>query len=260
MTHSQILNIAGYKFLPLEGLARLREDLLQQTQAYGLLGTILLSHEGININLAGEVVHAQAFAQQLTADARFSDMQFHQTYSTDIPFKTLKVKVKDEIITFREPEATPSLCMRAAAISPETLKQWLDEGKDITLLDTRNDFEYRFGTFKNALNLEIANFGELPAALADLDRDKPLVMFCTGGIRCEKAGLYMQQHGFKEVYQLDGGILGYFAKVGGAHYDGECFVFDKRISLDSDLKITGTTQCLTCQGPVLADSSCQTCA
>lgn len=259
MTQSRILNIAGYKFLSLNGLDGLRDELLSQTASFNLLGTILLSHEGININLAGQEAAAQAFAQALAQDTRFADIQFHRTYSDQVPFKALKVKVKDEIITFNQPDSIPNEATRAASVTPETLKQWLDEHKDLTLLDTRNDYEYRFGTFEGAVNLHIDHFGELPAAINTLNRDKPLVMFCTGGIRCEKAGLYMQQQGFKEVYQLDSGILGYFAKAGGAHYQGECFVFDKRISVKSDLEVSDTTQCTTCEGPIFAGATCQFC-
>ncbi len=130
------------------------------------------------------------------------------------------------------------------------MKRWLDEKRDITLLDTRNDYEFRFGAFAGAVNLQIDQFGDLPAAIRELDKTKPLVMYCTGGIRCEKAAVYMENLGFNEVYQLDRGILGYFADVGGAHYDGECFVFDERVALAPDLLPHGTLQCPQCQGPV----------
>ncbi|EKD70946.1 MAG: pseudouridine synthase, RluA family [uncultured bacterium] len=245
-----ILNIAGYQFVPLNNLDDLKTQLVALCKAHALLGTILLSPEGININLAGEVTDVELFLSAMKAIKFFSEMRFHQTYSTMIPFQSLKIKIKKEIITFHQPKANPLNAGRASSISPEELKKWLDEKRDITLLDTRNDYEFRFGTFIGAINLHLHNFSELAEAVTTINPHKPVVMFCTGGIRCEKAALYMLHNGFDQVYQLDGGILGYFAKVGGAHYQGECFVFDERIALDPQLKDTDTIQCLACHGPV----------
>jgi UPF0176 protein len=249
----QILNIAGYKFTELSALPLLQEDLQSACQANDLKGTILLSNEGININLAGGLKGVADFTARLTSRDAFADMRFHRTYSTAQPFKRLKVKLKKEIITFRQGEAATPLERRAPDIAPAELKRWLDEQRDITLLDTRNDYEFRFGAFAGAVNLQIDQFGELPQAIRELDKTKPLVMYCTGGIRCEKAAVYMENLGFNEVYQLDRGILGYFADVGGAHYDGECFVFDERVALAPDLLPHGTKQCPQCQGPVSLD-------
>jgi UPF0176 protein len=245
----KILNLAGYKFIPLHDLATLQDHLLHQCRTLGVKGTILLSTEGININLAGTISDMAAFKTELKSDTRFADMSFHETYSATLPFKTLKVKLKKEIITLRKPEATP-IETRAPSITPELLKEWLDEKRDITLLDTRNDYEVRFGTFTGATHLNLKDFGELPNALQNIPKTKPIVMFCTGGIRCEKAALYMQHQGYMSLYQLEGGILGYFANVGGAHYEGECFVFDERVAVDAHLHDTGTLQCKACQGPV----------
>lgn len=257
----QILNIAGYKFIQLDDLESLRTLLLAQCERLGLLGTILLSPEGINISLAGSRESINEFKTMLADDTRFATMRFHHTFSAQQPFQILKVKIKHEIITMRQDNVAPIDDKRAPHLSPAELKQWLDENRDITLLDTRNDYEFRFGTFTGAINLHLHNFGELPAAVASLNRKKPVVMFCTGGIRCEKAALYMQNAGFSEVYQLDGGILGYFAEVGGAHYRGECFVFDERVALDAYLKYNGTQQCKTCQGPIYrCETSCPACA
>lgn len=235
----KILNIAGYKFTPLNELDLLREALMAQCQP--LKGTILLSHEGININLAGFQDDICTLLTFLKNDARFSDMPFHETYSTYQPFQRLKIKLKKEIITMRQPEANPTVA-RAPSISPAELKKWLDENRDITLLDTRNDYEMELGTFKGAMNLHLKDFGELASAIDEIDKNKPIVMFCTGGIRCEKAALYMLNQNYTNVYQLDGGILGYFKHVGGAHYNGACFVFDERVSVDSDLNPSKNTQ------------------
>ena len=226
-----IQNIAGYRFITLTALGDLQSTLRVLCVERQLKGTILLSEEGININLAGREENISAFKTFLNQDARFAGMNFHVTYSDSLPFRQLKIKVKKEIITLRQPEVSVT-CGRAPSIAPETLKQWLDEKKEITLLDTRNDFEVQFGTFNGAINPDIDKFGELPALLDTVPKSQPIVMFCTGGIRCEKAAIYFINHGFSEVYQLDGGILGYFAKVGGDHYAGECFVFDERVTVN----------------------------
>jgi predicted sulfurtransferase len=153
-----------------------------------------------------------------------------------------------------------------------TLKQWLDEGRPVTLLDTRNDYEVRMGTFRGARPAGIDHFRDFPDAVARLPatlKNQPIVMFCTGGIRCEKAGPYMEREGFTNVHQLEGGILKYFEECGGAHYDGECFVFDRRVGVDPQLRETKTVMCFNCQMPLtpveqqhphyVADKTCPHC-
>lgn len=249
-----IYNIAGYKFIYLEELKNLREDLFKLCNKLTLKGTILLSHEGININLSGHQINIEAFINVVHADQKFKQIHFHKTFSDSFIFKRLKVKIKKEIITLRKPE-TNVLAHRAPTISSQTLKKWLDENQHFSLLDARNGYEIRFGTFSKATHLSLSDFSQFPKALDQLTDNKPIVMFCTGGIRCEKAALFLlQQHPSREVYQLEGGILGYFKEVGGAHYKGECFVFDNRISLDTNLNETGTKQCIACQGPITKES------
>jgi UPF0176 protein len=226
----KIENIAGYKFIVLEQLETLRCEFLSLCQTLALKGTILLSPEGINIFLAGTTANIASFKAHLVNDTRFADMSFRISYSENQPFKRMKVKIKNEIITMRHPEIKPTET-RAPAISPAELKQWLDENRDITILDTRNEFEVNYGTFDNAVNLHINDFSQFPEASKQVAKQKPIVMFCTGGIRCEKAALHMLNLGYKEVYQLEGGILNYFEQVGGAHYHGGCFVFDERESV-----------------------------
>jgi UPF0176 protein len=245
----QIINIAGYKFIPLNQLAVLRELLLNHCTALGCKGTILLGAEGINITLAGLPESIAAFKDFLQKDQRFTDITFRESFSAQLPFNFMKVKIKKEIITLGRPEVKPA-AVRAPSISPSELKQWLDEERDITLLDTRNDYEVRFGTFKNATHFGLGDFGEFPHHSSNLPADKPVVMFCTGGIRCEKAALHLLNAGFPEVLQLEGGILNYFQEVGGEHYQGECFVFDQRVAVNANLVETGTVQCLACQGPI----------
>lgn len=255
----QILNIAGYKFIPLSDLADLRSTLLAECDRLSLKGTILISSEGLNLSLAGISDSITAFKTYLENDPHLGGMSFRESYSSFQPFKRLKVKIKKEIITMRRPEVRPEQTV-APTISPNEFKQWLDENRDITILDTRNDYEVQFGTFHGAMNLHIDDFSEFPKAAETVTRDKPVVMFCTGGIRCEKAALHLLNAGFPEVYQLQGGILNYFAEAGGAHYDGECFVFDERVALDASLQAKGTRQCTGCQGPIfLADGVCKRC-
>jgi UPF0176 protein len=248
----QIINIAGYKFIPLNQLSVLRERLLNHCTVLECKGTILLSVEGININLAGLPDCIAAIKDFLAQDERFADMTFRESFSRQQPFNFMKVKIKKEIITLGVESVKPTE-QRAPSITPAELKNWLDAGRDVTLLDTRNGYEVRFGTFNNAVHCDLSDFGEFPLAVDKVPKDKPVVMFCTGGIRCEKAALHLLNAGFPEVMQLEGGILNYFAEVGGAHYEGECFVFDQRIAVNANLAETGTAQCLVCQGPVTSE-------
>ncbi len=233
----QLHHIAGYKFISLHSLDALRQELLDHCKTLQLKGTVLLSLEGINISLAGSDAAITQFLAQLQADERFTDMTFHHTFAEKEPFQRLKIKLKKEIITLREPTINP-VVTRAPTITANTLKTWLDEKRDITLFDTRNDYEIRFGTFNGAKHLELRDFSTLPTSIADIARDKPIVMFCTGGIRCEKAALLMLAEGYTNVYQLEGGILGYFANVGGEHFHGDCFVFDERVAVNAKLEPT----------------------
>lgn len=230
-----ILNIAGYQFITLTHLNDLRDDTMAMCHALEIKGTILLSEEGINLNLAGTLSAIHTFRAHLTADPRFASIDFKESYSETQPFKRLKIKLKKEIITLRQPAAKVTK-NRAPTIAPATLKQWLDQKKELTLLDTRNDYEIEFGSFVGAVNLHLKHFVNFPKASEHIIKSKPVVMFCTGGIRCEKAAIYLQNQGFPEVYQLDGGILNYFAQVGGSHYQGDCFVFDDRIALNPSLQ------------------------
>lgn len=245
-----ITNITGYKFTNLSALDALRHDMLMHCANLHLKGTILLSEEGINLSLAGDSQAIAKFKMYLQQDQRFADMTFRESVSLQQSFKRLKIKLKKEIITFRQNNLHLNPHLRAPSISPHELKHWLDEGRQFTLLDTRNDYEVRFGTFHGAMQLNLNHFSEFPAAIDMIPQDKPVVMFCTGGIRCEKAALHLMNQGHEHVYQLDGGILNYFIEVGPAYFAGECYVFDERIALDGSLHSQGTLQCLQCQGPI----------
>jgi UPF0176 protein len=251
----QILNIAAYKFVTLDGLPVLRAELRERTAAQALRGTILLAPEGINLFVAGEADKLEAFLDGLLADPRFAGMPIKRSYSAEQPFNRMLVKIKREIITMNRPDVRPAE-NPAPRLAPQALKRWLDAGRDVVLLDTRNQFEVEVGTFKNAQAFGIAAFSQFPEQAAqriEAWRDKTVVTFCTGGIRCEKAAPLMRELGFKEVYQLDGGILKYFEECGGAHYEGECFVFDKRVSLDGQLQEAPTAQCYACRAVLTAE-------
>ncbi|MDQ3618066.1 MAG: sulfurtransferase [Pseudomonadota bacterium] len=237
-----ILNIAAYRFTPIDQPCALADQLRGWAEAGDLRGTVLVAGEGVNLFLAGAETAIHAFLDALLADPRFVDMRVKFSRSQAQPFARLKVKVKPEIIAFRRADASP-LVGRAPALAPTDLARWIaqghdDAGKRVVLLDTRNREEVCYGTFAGALALPIDNFTELPEALEphreSLD-DATVVSFCTGGIRCEKAALWLQADGMANVLQLDGGILGYFEQVGGLGYDGRCFVFDDRVALDPQL-------------------------
>jgi UPF0176 protein len=238
-----VLNIAAYRFVPVDDMPALAMQLRASAESAALRGTVLVAPEGINLFLAGTDDGIGAFLATLRADARFADIVAKESRSAALPFARLKVKQKREIITFRRDDASP-LAGRAPALPPATLARWLARGRDdcgrrVVLLDTRNRDEVAHGRFEQALCLPIDNFTDLPDALAherETLADATVVSYCTGGIRCEKAALWMQANGFEHVWQLDGGILGYFEQVGGQGYAGNCFVFDERVALDPALQ------------------------
>lgn len=245
----EFVNISAYKFVDLEDLPALKQELLPLCKSLELKGTILLSLEGINMFLAGTREAIDAYLAHIHANPKFSDIKAKESLSDHQPFSRMLVRLKKEIISMGV-EAIRPTHKTSPKISAGQLKQWLDEGKEIALLDVRNDYEIELGTFENAVPAGIDHFRKFPEATKQLPgelKEKPLVMFCTGGIRCEKAGPFMEEAGFQEVYQLDGGILKYFEDCGGDHYDGDCFVFDKRVAVDPDLKETDADQCYACQ-------------
>lgn len=254
LTMPAFINLSAYKFTPLENLPELRQRLLDLAVARGLKGTILLSREGINLFVAGPRADVDALVTELRGISGLEDLTPKESESAEQPFNRMLVKIKKEIIAFGVDGIDPAR-QPAAKLPPRTLKQWLDEGREITLLDTRNDYEVRLGTFRGAMPAGIENFRDFPNAVRRLKpelKDRPIVMFCTGGIRCEKAGPFMAREGFN-VFQLDGGILKYFEECGGAHYDGECFVFDKRVGVDPALKETDSVLCYACQMPLTVE-------
>ncbi len=253
----EIVNIAAYAFANLTDLLPLKRELARLCHTLGLKGTILLSEEGINLFVAGTRASIDTLLVRLRSVPGLEDLPVKESYSDDLPFNRMLVKIKKEIIAFGVEGIDPRRYTSKRITAPQ-LKQWLDEGRPITLLDTRNDFEIDTGTFDNAVAIGVEDFRDFPAAVEKLPvelKHRPVVSFCTGGIRCEKAAPFLERAGFHEVYQLDGGILKYFELVGGAHYHGDCFVFDKRVALDASLKPSGVVQCFVCQAVLPASEA-----
>lgn len=233
-----VLNLSAYKFVPLDRLPERRDALREVCGRQRLKGTILLAEEGINLFVAGERAATDALFALLRSWPGLADLTPKESLSETQPFGRMLVKIKREIIAFGVEGIDPARAP-APRLAARTLKQWLDEGRAITLLDTRNNYEVRAGTFRGAVPVDIEHFRDFPAALRALPealKSQPVVTFCTGGIRCEKAAPLLQREGFSEVYQLEGGILKYFEECGGAHYEGTCFVFDEREGVDSALQ------------------------
>jgi predicted sulfurtransferase len=258
LNNKSILNIAAYRFVTVDQLPERREALSTLCQNLSLKGSILLSSEGINLFLAGTENNINAFIRYLAENPLFEPLgmantPYKKSWSQYQPFNRMLVKLKQEIIPLGLPEIQPSK-HTAPALPPQLLKQWLDEGLEFTLLDTRNDYEIRLGTFEKATVLDLQHFRDFPSAckaqLTEETKQKPVVMFCTGGIRCEKASVALEQQGYSQVYQLEGGILNYFEQCGGAHYKGDCFVFDKRVALNPNLEETDAALCYRCLNPL----------
>jgi UPF0176 protein len=249
---STVTNISTYRFAELTGLKDLREELITVCKERGLKGTILLSSEGINMFVAGAEESIEELLGRLRKIPGLEGLEPKVSISDRQPFNRMLVRVKKEIISFGMESIRPAN-YTSPKIAASELKKWLDEGRPVTLLDTRNDYEVKLGTFKGAIIPNINTFREFPDSVRRLPeelKDQPVVMFCTGGIRCEKAGPFMEQEGFRNIYQLDGGILKYFEECGGEHYDGECFVFDQRVGVDPGLQESSHAICFACQSPL----------
>ena len=276
---NKITNIAGYQFTPIDNVDKVFEDTQSICSHTHIKGNIFISPEGINLGLASTQSDIDYFLQKLNSLCGLNNLLLNTTYSDFIPFNRLLIKIRSELVpTTPLPEDHPSAepnkpilkevdpngC-KAQYISVDELKQWLDQGKEITLLDMRNTFEVDLGSFENATHFNMRNFRDiiqLEDKFKQIPKDKPLVTFCTGGIRCEKGANIMAQNGFDQVFQLEGGIIKYIEKYKDKHWRGECFVFDDRVCLDKDLQPSDTKICRHCQ-IVISDTEneyCEDCA
>jgi len=252
---SAITNIAGYRFVDLVDLDRLQSVFRSVCLDLGLKGTVLLASEGVNFYVAGPASSIDGFVQFLGKDERFAGIGLKRSFTDYQPFNRLNVRVKKEIISVGLDNIRPA-DTTGPSIAPAAFKTMLDSGEFVHVLDTRNEYEMRIGTFENAINLHLPSFRDFPAAVAELPssmKDEPIVMFCTGGIRCEKASAIMIEAGFTNVKQLRDGVLGYFEQVGGAHWTGDCFVFDQRVAVNSSLEETDVVVCFACREPLTTE-------
>ena len=255
MNENSVVNIAGYKFEPVENPVDLVRMYQQKCDELKLKGTMLISKNGINFSLAGTQQATDTVIAFLEEDNRFLNIPLKVTYSETQPFRRMKVRLKKEIISLGRKDINPRE-LTGERISPQDLKNLLDNKEDVLVLDTRNEYETRVGKFENAIDLNLDTFRDFPKAIESLPeeyKDKQIVMYCTGGIRCEKASAVMMKAGFADVKQLEGGVLDYFKETGGAYWEGDCFVFDERVALDTELNETDYIYCYICREPLSAE-------
>lgn len=231
---TMILNVSHYSFFNIQDPGAARLDLMRRFEKMRVVGTVLLAPEGVNLNLASEDQSFKTELESWLASIGCTKFDFKLSYSSALTFKRLKIKVKKEIITM----GVENLDVHAKAaphISPAEFKELLVSGDKSTLiLDTRNDFEVGYGTFQGAQPAGMRSFRDFTQVAEKLPKDKKIVMFCTGGVRCEKASAYLRDKGFSEVRQLEGGILRYLESQGFEGFNGGCFVFDERVVLSEN--------------------------
>lgn len=247
---------ALYKFVTLEDFHELREPLLDACLKARTRGTLLLAREGINGTIAGSRKGVDQILAYLRADPRLTDLEHKESRDDHMPFYRMKVKLKKEIVTMGVPGVNPNVRV-GTYVDPREWNELLAD-PNVLVIDTRNDYECDIGSFSGALDPRTANFREFPAYVrAHLDPGvhKKVAMFCTGGIRCEKASAFMLNEGFEEVYHLQGGILKYLEEMPPEEsaWEGECFVFDNRVSVDHRLEKGRYDQCHGCRHPITED-------
>ena len=250
---SKIIVAAFYKFATLPDYQKLQPGLHEFCVKQGLYGTVLLAEEGINGTVAGPRVGIDALIAYLRTNQRFADLDHKESYADEMPFTRMKVKLKKEIVTLGVAGISP-INMAGTYVAPEDWNALISD-PDVVLIDTRNGYECDIGTFRNAIDPHTTNFREFPAYVSqnfNPAKHKKVAMFCTGGIRCEKASSFMLEQGFEQVYHLQGGILKYLEIIPPAEslWEGECFVFDQRISVGHGLKVGDYDQCHGCQHPI----------
>lgn len=250
---SKFLTAALYKFVSLPDYKTLQQPILDACLKHNIKGTILLAQEGINGTIAGNPDDIHAVLAYLRQDARLSGLEHKESYADEHPFYRMKVKLKKEIVTMGVPEVNPNHVV-GTYVRPEDWNNIISD-PDVIVLDTRNDYETHIGTFKGAIDPKTTTFREFPKYVEqhlDKTKHKKVAMFCTGGIRCEKASSYMKQQGFEEVYHLQGGILKYLETVPKEQslWEGECFVFDQRVGVKHGLEVGEYDQCYACRMPL----------
>lgn len=254
---SKFLTAALYKFVSLPNYKSLQAPILEACISNNIKGTLLLAEEGINGTIAGLPQDIQNLLDFLRADPifdnRFVNLEHKESFASEHPFYRMKVKLKKEIVTLGVPGVSPTKKV-GTYVKPEDWNALISD-PDVILIDTRNDYEVDIGTFKGAIDPKTTTFREFPEYVAehfDKTKHKKVAMFCTGGIRCEKASSYMMDQGFEEVYHLQGGILKYLEVIPEAEsmWKGECFVFDQRVAVKHNLEVGEFDQCYACRHPL----------
>jgi len=250
---SKYLTAALYKFVSLPDYKDLQQPILDICLKHNIKGTLLLAKEGINGTIAGSSEDIHAVLDYLRQDERLKTLEHKESYADSHPFYRMKVKLKKEIVTMGVPEVDPNEVV-GTYVKPEDWNDVISD-PDVLLIDTRNDYEVHIGTFKGAIDPKTKTFREFPKYVEehfDNTKHKKVAMFCTGGIRCEKASSYMKQQGFEEVYHLEGGVLKYLENVPKEEslWEGECFVFDQRVGVKHGLEVGEYDQCYACRMPL----------
>lgn len=246
--------ILYYKYTPIDDPKKLVESERQLCEKLGLKGRILIASEGINGTLEGTTEAVNEYVTNLVSDPRFADINIKRSVGTGDAFPKLKVKCRDEIVSLQlgEGDLKP-WDTTATHLSADELQKWFDEGKEFAIVDMRNDYEYKIGRFEGSIDPGMKNFRDLPKVLPKIEhlKDKPVLAVCTGGVRCEKASGYLLQQGFKEVYQLENGIVTYMEKYPNKAFKGKLYVFDGRIAMDFDTPENHTIvgKCDLCESP-----------
>ncbi len=226
--------ILFYKYVAIENPEELRISQLSLATKLGLKGRVIVAKEGINATLEGTTDNIELYLEKFLSDSRFSDVHIKKSVGTGNAFPKLKVKVRPEIVTLGLEEDINPNEITGKHLKPEVLKQWYESGKEFYVIDMRNDYEFKVGRFKDSTLLPIQNFRDIPKALSSIEflRDKTVLPVCTGGVRCEKASGLLVREGFKDVYQLDGGIVSYMEKFPSQEFQGSLYVFDNRIIMN----------------------------
>ena len=238
-----------YKYVAIEKPEELKASYLLLCEKHQLKGRTIIAHEGINSTLEGTRENTEKFLQEFLQDTRFSDMQIKRSVSEGKSFPRLSVKVRNEIVGTRFPKEVDPTKKTGIYLKPEELREWYEKGKDFVVVDMRNSYEFESGHFKNSIDPGMTASRELPEKIATIKeqvKDKPVLTVCTGGVRCEKMSAYLLHEGFKDVYQLDGGMHSYMEKYPGKDFLGTLFTFDDRLVMDFGGKREVIGKCKRC--------------
>ena len=252
---NEILVATLYKFVEINNLLSLQDNLYNICEENNIMGTILIADEGINGTISGKNNEIKETISSLTSDDRFSNIEIKYSSTDKQPFHRMKVRLKKEIVTIGLPEINPNKKV-GRYVKPEDWNELISD-PNVVVIDTRNKYETKIGSFQNALDPETSSFREFPDWVKKFknskeNSNKKIAMFCTGGIRCEKASSLMKEEGFEDVYHLQGGILKYLETIDKENslWNGECFVFDQRVCLTDELEVGSYKMCFACRMPI----------